>query len=608
MNIVGEPRILVIEDNDVDAENARRLLANEFDLVRVSSLTEGIETTTAQRFDCTLLDLGLPESTGPETLQRFLEVRPDCPVVVLTGIDDRKLGNQLIQMGAHDYLPKSRIDRYSLVRAVHYAIERSRTTRQIRETAERWESVLESVPETVIIVDDQTTVLWLNRPPRGDADLVGEPIDMVFPGSGLGEFVRRRVAGEGVRGLDLRIGGEYYACQVAPVDRTGQDEPRREHVLTIRDVTQEKTLEEELQRTERLNAMGRLAGGVAHDFNNLLTVILNVTDMVLRSEEMSQEARQDLEDVVHSGQRAAALVQQLLTFAKKGRTAPRTVELNELLMSMDSMVRRTLVGRGIELQVFTDEDDLPVFIDPSQFEQVVLNLIVNARHSIQNSGTITVSVGRSETHKAVLEVTDTGCGIEPEVMEKLFDPFFTTHTEDGTGLGLSTVYGIVSDAGGEIRVDSTPGEGTTFEVYLPLADSSMDGAESEVTPDILDSLGTMRILVIDDQPLLRRAVERILLREGSEVETLPSAEDALQAQDQYDLVVSDVYLPGMSGFELLEQWRAMGRDTPFLLMSGYFSDEKGSIPTGDERMGFLAKPFTSKDMLEALASLISRAV
>jgi two-component system, cell cycle sensor histidine kinase and response regulator CckA len=358
------------------------------------------------------------------------------------------------------------------------------------------------------------------------------------------------------------------------------------HMSIIRDVTEQRRIERQLLGAQRMEAVGRLAGGVAHDFNNLLTVILGFTSELLDSYPDDPHIQELLGEVKRAGERAADMTRQLLAFSRRQTVQPRRFNLNDAVSSMSAMCTR-LIGEDVHFALQLHDEPLFIESDRGQIEQVVTNLVVNARDAMPKGGRVTVATARridpqspsvniSPGSYAELTVTDTGEGIAPEHIGRIFEPFFTTKTSGkGTGLGLATVYGIVKQAGGFITVDSAPGRGTTFRVLLPLQDSASDHeAPPERLPD--SSPAGERVLLVEDEALVRDVAARLLERAGFRIVAAPSAEAALDllrtSAADFDVIVSDVVMPRISGPELAARVREFAPDIPFVFMSGYPTD------------------------------------
>jgi nitrogen-specific signal transduction histidine kinase/ActR/RegA family two-component response regulator len=384
----------------------------------------------------------------------------------------------------------------------------------------------------------------------------------------------------------------------------------------IRDTTEQKQLETQFRQAQKMEAVGRLAGGVAHDFNNLLTAILGFSEFAMRKlPPDSAFLRTDLEEIRNAAKRAATLTRQLLIFSRQQVTQPQRVDVNDLLRDLDKMLRR-FIGEDIEL-VFVPAQELEaVMIDPGQLEQVVVNLVVNARDAMPTGGTLIIETGTAildeeyaRLHPEVttgryvmLTVSDTGTGMTEEVKSRLFEPFFTTKAAGkGTGLGLATCYGIVRQARGYIGVYSEPGQGTVFKVYLPCAEAAAPGQLPPVEKGGTLPRGTETVLLVEDDLSVRGMAVRVLQTQGYTVLEATDGEDALRLVQEYTggrirLVVTDVVMPRMSGRELVERLVTVYPGLKVLYMSGYTDDAIIRHGVLEEGTPFLQKPFTVTDL------------
>jgi signal transduction histidine kinase/CheY-like chemotaxis protein len=373
-------------------------------------------------------------------------------------------------------------------------------------------------------------------------------------------------------------------------------------VATLGDITEHRRLEASLLQARKLESIGRLAGGVAHDFNNLLTVIICTTTLAMRGVH-DDDTRENLAQALVAAERAAALTRQLLTFARRQVTAPRSVRIAEVLAAIELLLTR-LLGADIELVVDAEPTTWPVRIDPAQLEQIIVNLVVNAREAMPAGGRIRISA-RGVVHDAagpteyvVLRVTDTGRGIDASARSRLFEPFFTTK-ESGTGLGLATVHGIVTQVGGFITVDSEPGQGATFAIFLPRDLAPTHAAAAAERRAVLG--GREAILVVEDEPLVRMLTARALTQAGYAVTEAEDGEDGLRqaaGQPPFDLLVTDLIMPRLDGRALAERLLGDGQARAVLYVSGY-----ADRPL-EPGLPFLAKPFTPDELLARVREVL----
>jgi PAS domain S-box-containing protein len=388
------------------------------------------------------------------------------------------------------------------------------------------------------------------------------------------------------------------------------------------DITEQKRLEDQLRQAQKMEAVGRLAGGVAHDFNNLLTAIGGYSDLLLADLATSDHRRGDVEEIKKAADRAAALTRQLLAFSRRQVLQPKVLDLNAVIAGAERLLRR-LIGEHIRLDTRLAPGLGAVRADAGQVEQVVMNLAVNAREAMQEGGVLTVATenvvlgaaGHPSEEVPVppgryvqLRVSDTGAGMDTETQRRLFEPFFTTREKGkGTGLGLATVYGIVKQSGGFIWVDSTPGAGTTFTIDLPQVDEAVEAARS-VGSSAARASGTETILVVEDEPAVRSVACQALRAHGYVVLAAPDAAAALQGAVppgiRLDLLLTDVVMPGMSGRALAERLVAERPGLRVLYMSGYTDDAIGEHGVLDPGLEYLQKPFSPDDLARKVRAVL----
>lgn len=499
-------------------------------------------------------------------------------------------------------------------------------TERKRSDAERTllATAVEQAEENVLVTDYRRTIIYINpaferssgysldelrgkklrdlRSARHDDAFYRKMKEVLDRGeTWMGVIINR-----GKDGRDFEIEGT-----ISPIrDATGAV---THFVAAGRNMSRLRKLERELYQAQKMESVGRLAGGVAHDFNNMLGVIIGHADLALLELGPTQPLYANLQEILKAAQRSANLVRQLLAFARKQTISPRVLDINETVESMLSMVRR-LIGEDIELRWKPGVGVWPVKIDPTQIDQILANLCVNARDAIAGVGSVlieTSNVSLGDSHSrghpeapqgdhVLLTVADTGCGMEKPVLEKLFEPFFTTkEVNKGTGLGLATVYGIVKQNHGLIEVQSEPGQGTAFRIYFPR--TYLPTREEQPSPDIFENLdGTETVLLVEDDESLLELAKRTLERHGYRVLSAHHPTEALNQARAYpgpiDLLVTDVIMPAMNGKQLKEQLGAFKSGFRCIFMSGYTSDVIAEQDILDEGVDFLQKPFSVQEL------------
>ena len=391
------------------------------------------------------------------------------------------------------------------------------------------------------------------------------------------------------------------------------------------DLTERRRLEDQLRQSQKMEAVGRLAGGVAHDFNNVLTVVKSFSEFLLEDLDKLDPRRSDVEEIAKAADRAAALTRKLLAFSRKQVMRPELLDLNAVVVGMEKMLQR-LIGEDVRIVTELDPQLLAVEADPSSIEQVILNLAVNARDAMVDGGTLTIRTknelleridaawGIDPGRYALLSVTDTGHGMDAETQARVFEPFFTTKERgQGTGLGLAMVYGIVKQSGGHVWVESAPAEGTTFCIYLPQSADQRPGesepaAQSLVVQRRTSAPGSETILVVDDEEAVRSSTRRALERAGYTVLAASDGADAVRLFTEHDggiqLVITDVVMPGLGGRELVGRLKIMSPRLPVLFVSGYTEEgvrQKGVLEPG---AAYLEKPFTPEKLLRRVREVL----
>jgi two-component system cell cycle sensor histidine kinase/response regulator CckA len=395
----------------------------------------------------------------------------------------------------------------------------------------------------------------------------------------------------------------------------------------LKDNSEESKLKRQVAQATKMQAIGQLAGGVAHDFNNILTAIIGHCDLMMMRHTPGDSDYDDIQQIKSNSNRAAGLTRQLLAFSRQQTLRPQTLQLPDIVADVSNLLKR-LLGENVRLEVNHGRSLGPVRADPGQLEQVIVNLAVNARDAMPGGGTLSIQTYAVPASRVrdmrsdilpvadytALRVSDTGHGIPPDVLSKIFEPFYTTkEVGKGTGLGLSTVYGIVKQSGGFIFAESNPGQGASFVIYLPVHAVQPEDKVPErprVPERRVDTWGTGTILLVEDEDMVRAVAERALTRQGYKVLTAADGEqalDVLAGGETIDLMISDVVMPNMDGPTMVAQARRTHPDLPVLFMSGYAEEQlRKSIDIAN--VSFLPKPFSVQQLAEAAReTLASRA-
>jgi two-component system, cell cycle sensor histidine kinase and response regulator CckA len=517
-------------------------------------------------------------------------------------------------------------------------VERERTAEYILSSEARFRSVARSATDAIVLADERGKIMFANASTEVmfgylPDTLVGTPLTALMPArfredhaTGLAR-VRdggpSRVIGRVVELVGLRRDGTEFPIELSL--STWESQGQRCFSGIIRDISDRKAAEndarqqeERLRQAARMEGIGALAGGIAHDFNNVLTAIFGCTDMLLEDIPIDSPLRENVMVIRDAADRAAAMTRQLLAFGRRQILRVVTIDVNRLITKLHKMLSR-LLPESIHFELRLYDGLPPINADYSQIEQVVMNLVVNARDAMPGGGSLIVetsAVNLDEGYVAVhpgtkpgphvlVAITDTGVGMDTETQQRIFEPFFTTKGHTGTGLGLSTVYGIVQQSGGSIWVYSEPGQGTTFKLYFPAATAQIISAAPQ---PLARGVGSENVLIVEDDEAIRRVGVRVLRNEGYSVLQAASAEEALeidaQALARVDLMITDVVLPGLNGRQLADSLRSTYPNMRVLFVSGYTEDAIVHHGVLDEGVAFLPKPFSPRALLGRVRAML----
>jgi PAS domain S-box-containing protein len=653
---VSEPiRVLIVEDLPTDVELSEREVRKSLGacIFRLAETREGYLAALDEfRPGLIVSDFKLPQFDGLTALKLALERCPDVPFIILTGSMNEDTAVECMKAGAWDYVIKEHVKRLgpavlNALKRQRARIERTHAEKRIREQRATLSAILESGDFPIFAIDPEYRYTAFNHAHASmmkaiygtDIELGGSlagyqtvPGDWQTARKNLDRAFLGETVFESASSGEEALSRLYFEVNHHPVrnddgEIIGVSVFARDVTLRKRAEAGREKVEEQLRASQRLESIGSLAGGIAHDFNNLLSVILCCTDFAMAGVREDDRVREELLQVKKAAERAVALTRQILAFSRKQILQPVVLNLNQIASGVEKMLRRIL-GEDIDyLQVLAPALGL-VRADPGQIEQVLVNLVVNARDAMPNGGKLTVETRNVELdaeyaacHVAVapgpyicFAVTDTGCGMDKETRERIFEPFFTTKEKGkGTGLGLSTVYGIVKQSGGNIWVYSEPGQGTTFKIYLPRdLSASLTVSGSRLAAVTTPPTGTETILVVEDEEAVRDIAKRILREAGYNVLAAASPDDALLTCKSHlgklHLLLTDVVMPQMSG-KLLADRLAMARPgLKVLYMSGYADDailHHGTLAPGTH---FIGKPFSAVDLARKVREVLDSSV
>ncbi len=625
-------RILLVEDSEDDAALLLRELKRAgYETVhdRVWSAA-GIEAALArQSWDLVVSDHGMPAFSGTEALRVVRAIDPDLPFIFVSGSIGEDIAVAAMRAGAQDYVMKGNIRRLApaIGRELRESDSRRRervTEEQLRSTGELLRSVFSASPLAIIATDLLGLVtLWNPAAERlfgwTREEVIGKENPVVPEHARETIEARRELAAKGATITDIeakRLRKDRSLVDVSITVAATHDRSGRPDGVTVvyQDQTERKQLQAQFLQAQKMEAVGRLAGGVAHDFNNLLTVITSYADLLRSTPEPGESWDADLAEIQRAADAATALTKQLLSFSRQRVIEPKVVELNAIVAGASKLASR-LLGATIAMTEKPGSNTGTVKVDPGHIEQIIMNLAVNARDAMPSGGKLIIETRRVDARSAhagdppdstaaeyaLIAVTDTGTGMDEATQQRMFEPFFTTKpTDKGTGLGLATVYGLVKQYEGLVRVHSVVGEGTTFEIYLPVAlEASASPTSSGTRPAVA---GT--ILVVEDEPAVRAVARRVLERAGYAVVEAPDEHTALRIAETrpgtINLLLTDVMMSGIGGRELAQRFTSKRGEARVLFASGYSHDSDEMSEVRESAHAYLKKPFTPDELLRAV--------
>jgi signal transduction histidine kinase len=646
------PRVLLVDDDPRNLLALREVLGDVAEIVTADSGAEALRQLLKDQFAVILLDVLMPGLDGYETakLVRSRDQTRDTPIIFLTAINKEEAHLMRgYDIGAVDFVFKpvdpvilrskvavfvslyektreiernAKREQILLQERIEAQTERLRVDQALREAEERQALLLRSLPLAVFQIEaDAEAPSFV----AGDVTaLTGFSVEELEEGH---DTWPRRIHPD-----DLSIWSKW-ATTIGPLEYRWQHRDGNYRIFidqrvpvsgrfgvwvgTLRDITEQRRLQDQLLQAQKLDAIGKLTGGIAHDFNNLLASVLSGIGLLERQSNIDERGQKILAMMRHAAQQGTHLVNRMLTFSRRQHLQPEMISLPEAAKALDGMLAPVLGGL-VTLRWDLDEGLWPAFVDSGELELALMNLVINARDAMPTGGTITVGgVNRHLTDSdgdlqpgdyVVISVSDTGSGIPPELLQRVLEPFFTTKEPGkGTGLGLSSVLGFAQQSGGGLRVYSEPGSGTVVEVWLPgsLVQNQQDARGATLEPEPVAAAG-QRVLLVDDAVGLRDLTRMHLADAGYEVSCAASATEALElvhsSEESFDVIVTDYAMPSMSGLDLITSLRAIRPAWPAVIISGFAEQE--SIAQRPPDVPLLAKPFTRTALLRALQAVL----
>ncbi len=638
---MGRPlRLLLIEDSEADAElETIELRRSGFDVAaeRVDNATELERALRAHPWDLVLCDHGLPGFSSSEALRQVRAHDGDLPFVILSGTIGEEAAVAALKSGARDVVLKTNLPRLGSVadRELREAAARRdhrAAVRALQDSEGRKTAMFQAAIDAILAVDRDGRIVDVN--PAAESLFATDRRALL--GRSISDFmaVAEVLAGDAAQRVELpatRADGTPFPAEVSVA--RGQPSGSVFWTVFVRDLTarrraeaERNSLEAQLRQSQKMEAIGRLAGGITHDFNNILAVVNGYSDMLLARLEPDSAHRSSVEAIKDAGQRARTLTTQLLSFTRQQPLEPTTVDLNAVIGEIEPMLQMLLPG-PVRYGTRLDPDLRSVRVDANQLAQVIMNLVVNACDAMPDGGELRLETANADFAQgsidseeaasirpgryAVLSVSDTGIGMDADTRARIFEPFYTTKdVGEGTGLGLSTVYGIVNQSDGAVWVHSELGGGTTFKVYLPSVATA-----AEPPPPATSGRGRARpretVLLVEHDAALLSMISRMLADQGYAVFPAADGEEALRTCAEhggaFDILLTDVVMPGMDGVRLARTLHERHPEMRLLFMSGYAGDR---VDEAERRLlgaGFLAKPFDIVDLTHALRRLLDAA-
>jgi two-component system, cell cycle sensor histidine kinase and response regulator CckA len=637
-------RVLLVGSKEEDFFLIKDILNRNRDslpgqLDHAHSIGEAKSMLQAGNYGLVLFQHETGDSAAVKLLAEFLSTKGATPFIMLTERVDERAVAEIIQAGAYDCMERSQLNGANLVRTIRCALSLHSVQQErqvVEQSLRKFSCAVENSADTILVTNSEGTIEYVNPAFENISgyslpEIIGKN-QKIFNSDAHVPMLYRELwqtirAGDSSRTINVKRkknGEVYYSNEsVSPIRNA--DGEITHYVCNGHDLTERLRIEAELVQSQKMDAIGRLAGGVAHDFNNLLTIITSYSELALDSVAVGSPTQGRIQEILSAAHRAAGLTRQLLAFSRKQPQALRVAEVNPVVSAIVKTLNR-LVEEDIELNFIPGEGLGRVRLDPVQVEQILLNLAANSRDAMPQGGRLTVTTTNVQLDQeyvdrkraiipvgryAVLSVTDTGSGIPPEHLPHIFEPFYTTKPSGkGTGLGLATVYGIVKQNHGFIWAYSEPGMGTTFKIYLPCVRERLVAVEAAESNAETLFRGTETVLLVEDEEALRRAAVEFLGLRGYTVLEAKNGLDALSVTKNHKstihLTVTDVVMPQMSGGELAHELEKLRPETKLLFVSGYPGQTVMDHKVVDADSNFLQKPFTLKQLAKKVRTVLDQ--
>lgn len=631
-------RILIVEDNAAWSRKKDRILQgsqeSHLEFEHVPTVLAGLQKLNEKKYHALVLATNALSREAVSDVAKLRAQFATLPIIVSISSEDNGLGPLLLQAGASDYMLNESLELRQLEKTVRFAVEREARKRDLNRAEQRFQELFENAKDIIFTVDVEGNFTSVNNSAVevmgwSKAEALKINLKSLVAPENLSlcrQMMQRIVNDEPLQQFEIsliRKDGQKVLLEVCA--RLMQSEGKKKGVQGIaRDVTERRRLENVVRQSQKLEAVGRLSGGLAHDFNNLLCVISGHAELLSERLPAEHPGGKNVAQIKKAVNSASTLVRQLLAFSRKQVFYPQTLDLNKIIVETEKLLGR-LIGEHIQFSYKLQPSLWQVRVDPVQIEQIIVNLALNAQDAMPQGGRLSIRTGNVELAEnsaperpnvpagsyALLVVSDDGPGMDEYAQNRIFEPFYTTkELGQGAGLGLATVYGIVKQSGGAITVDSKPGRGTTFKIYFPRVDQ-----EGPKAPDDArraeSCVGTETVLLVENAEPLRALAKEFLKAGGYAVLEAENGKEAIRIAKAFGgpihLLLTDVIMPEMGGKELAEQLKSLRPTTKVLYMSGYSDDAIAQSGIRVIEMVFLEKPFTRDNLLRKVRRILDEA-
>ena len=623
--------VLYVEDDPDTREQLGRFLQRRVGtLITAENGAAGLEVFDSHRPQIVITDIQMPVMDGLTMAQKIRKLDPTVPIIIVTAFEQTDYLMRSIEIGMDKYVSKpTEPDR--LVMALQACADRLHAEKQLRLAAR----VFDSSQEAIVITDADHIIVSVNRAftevtgYTAEESIGNTPIRLLASGRQTQAFYDKIWEEIAIKGSwrgeiwNKRKNGQVYPEWLSITTLTDDHGYITHYISMFSDISDRKLMEDQLRQSQKMEAIGQLAGGVAHDFNNILMVITGYCDMLKMNLEADSPQQIDIDQISKAANRAAALTSGLLAFSRKQIMNPQKNDLNQIISDAGKFLRR-IIGEDIRFITTFKEKPLPVFVDAGQIAQMMMNLATNARDAMEKGGMLTIETSLQELDEqfilaygygspgryAQITVSDTGTGMDEQTRLKIFEPFFTTKTAGkGTGLGMAIVYGIIKQHNGYINVYSEPENGTIFKIYLPIV-SIGNTSEAALGTHQPPMMGSETILVAEDDPAVLEIEATILKKFGYEVIPAEDGSDAVRKyaenQSKIQLVLMDMIMPNKNGKQAFDEIRRLQPDAKVIFVSGYSADIVRSRGEIDEDIELIMKPINATELLNKIRASLDR--